>query len=107
LGVKSTPYAKEVVELQDSNMTPDQTYTINSKSWQKVRQKVRKEEHTKLTSKLQGLYIRSFVIFHLNCLLKSNRCALIVALTLVTSGSITTGSSSPPGSSGGASAAIF
>ena len=25
---KSTPYAEEAVELQDSNMTPDQIYTI-------------------------------------------------------------------------------
>ena len=40
---KSTPYAEEAVELQDSNMTPDQIYTINSKSWQKMRKKVRKE----------------------------------------------------------------
>ena len=39
LGVKSTPYAEEAVELQDSNMTPDQIYTINSKSWQKVRKR--------------------------------------------------------------------
>ena len=46
---KSTPYAEEVVELQDSNMAPDQIYTINSKSWQKVRKKVRKEECIKLT----------------------------------------------------------
>jgi len=46
---KSTPYAEEAVELQDSKMAPDQIYTINSKSWQKVRKKVRKEEHTKLT----------------------------------------------------------
>jgi hypothetical protein len=46
---KSTPYAEEAVELQDSNMTPDQIYTINSKSWQKLRKKVRKEERTKLT----------------------------------------------------------
>ena len=46
---KSTPYAEEVVELQDSNINPDQIYTINSKSWQKVRKKVRKEERTKLT----------------------------------------------------------
>jgi hypothetical protein len=46
---KSTPYAEEAVELQDSNMTPDQIYTINSKSWQKVRKKVRKEERTKST----------------------------------------------------------
>ena len=46
---KSTPYAEEVVELQDSNINPDQIYTINSKSWQKVRKKVRKEECTKLT----------------------------------------------------------
>ena len=45
---KSTLYA-EVVELQDSNMTPDQIYTINSESWQKVRKKVRKEERTKST----------------------------------------------------------
>ena len=29
---KSTPYAEEAVELQDSNMTLDQIYTINSKS---------------------------------------------------------------------------
>ena len=29
---KSTPYAEEAVELQDSNMAPDQIYTINSKS---------------------------------------------------------------------------
>jgi len=46
---KSTPYAKEAVELQDSNMAPDQIYTINSKSWQKVRKKVRREERTRLT----------------------------------------------------------
>ena len=46
---KSTPYVEEAVELQDSNMTPDQIYTINRKSWQKVRKKVRKEEYTKLT----------------------------------------------------------
>jgi hypothetical protein len=46
---KSTPYAEKAVELQDSNMAPDQIYTINSKSWQKVRKKVRKEERTKLT----------------------------------------------------------
>ena len=46
---KSTPYAKEAVELQDSNMALDQIYTINSKSWQRVREKVRKEERTKLT----------------------------------------------------------
>jgi hypothetical protein len=46
---KSTPYAEEVVELQDSNINPDQIYTINSKSWQRVRKKVRKEEYTKLT----------------------------------------------------------
>ena len=46
---KSTPYAGEAVELQDSNMTPDQIYTINSKSWQKMRKKVRKEERTKST----------------------------------------------------------
>jgi len=45
---KSTPYAKEVVELQDSNMAPDQIYTINRKSWQKVRKKLRKEERIKL-----------------------------------------------------------
>jgi len=32
---KSTPYAKEAVELQDSKMAPDQIYTINSKSWQR------------------------------------------------------------------------
>ena len=44
---KSTPYAKEAVELQDSNMALDQIYTINSKSWQKVRKKVMKEERTK------------------------------------------------------------
>ena len=37
---KSTPYAEEAVELQDSNMAPDQIYTINSKSWQKVRKNV-------------------------------------------------------------------
>ncbi|XTI94811.1 hypothetical protein V2W45_978028 [Cenococcum geophilum] len=30
---KSTPYAKKLVELQDSNAAPDQIYTINSKSW--------------------------------------------------------------------------
>ena len=41
---KSTPYPEEAVELQDSNMAPDQIYTINSKSWQKMRKKVRKEE---------------------------------------------------------------
>ena len=29
---KSTPYTEEAVELQDSNMAPDQIYTINSKS---------------------------------------------------------------------------
>ena len=29
---KSTPYAKKLVELQDSNAAPDQIYTINSKS---------------------------------------------------------------------------
>ena len=46
---KSTPYAEEAVGLQDSNMTPDQIYTINSKSWQNVKKKVRKEERTKLT----------------------------------------------------------
>jgi len=46
---KSTPYTEEVVELQDSNINPDQIYTINSKSWQKVRKKVRKEERIKLT----------------------------------------------------------
>jgi hypothetical protein len=33
---KSTPYAKKLVELQDSNAAPDQIYTINSKSWQQV-----------------------------------------------------------------------
>jgi len=36
LGVKSTPYAKKLVELQDSNAAPDQIYAINSKSWQRV-----------------------------------------------------------------------
>jgi len=46
---KSTPYAKKLVELQDSNAAPDQIYTINSKSWQKIRKKERKEEYTKLT----------------------------------------------------------
>ena len=46
---KSTPYPEEAVELQDSNMAPDQIYTINSKSWQKMRKKVRKEECTKST----------------------------------------------------------
>jgi hypothetical protein len=46
---KSTPYAGEAVELQDSNMAPGQIYTINSRSWQKVRKKVRKEERTKST----------------------------------------------------------
>ena len=46
---KSAPYVEKAVELQDSNMAPDQIYTINSKSWQKVREKVRKEERTKLT----------------------------------------------------------
>ena len=49
LGAKFTPYSEEAVELQDSNITPDQIYTINSKSWRKVRKKVRKEEYTKLT----------------------------------------------------------
>jgi hypothetical protein len=44
---QSTPYAEEAVELQDSNMTPDQIYTINSKSWQKIRKRVREEEYTK------------------------------------------------------------
>jgi hypothetical protein len=44
---KSTPYAEEAVELQDSNMTPDQIYTINSKSWQKVKKKARNKERTK------------------------------------------------------------
>ena len=39
---KSTPYAEEAVELQDSNMAPNQIYTINSKSWQKMRKKLRK-----------------------------------------------------------------
>ena len=33
---KSTPYAKKLVELQDSNAAPNQIYTINSKSWQRV-----------------------------------------------------------------------
>jgi hypothetical protein len=42
LGAKSTPYAEKAVELQDSNMALDQIYTINSKSWQKVKKKVRK-----------------------------------------------------------------
>ena len=42
LTTKSTPYTEEAVELQDSNMAPDQIYTINSKSWQKVRKKVRR-----------------------------------------------------------------
>jgi len=46
---KSTPYAEEAVELQDSSMTPDQIHTINSKSWHKVRKKVGKEERTKST----------------------------------------------------------
>ena len=46
---QSTPYAEEAVELQDSNMTPDQIYTINSKSWQKIRKRVREEECTKST----------------------------------------------------------
>ena len=46
---KSTPYAEKAVELQDSNMAPDKIYAINSKSWQKVRKKVRKKERTKLT----------------------------------------------------------
>ena len=44
---KSTPYVEEAVELRDSNMAPDQKYTMNSKSWQKVREKVGKEERTK------------------------------------------------------------
>ena len=30
---KSTPYAKKLVELQDSNAALDRIYTINSKSW--------------------------------------------------------------------------
>jgi hypothetical protein len=46
---KSTPYAAEAVELQDSNIAPDQIYTINSKSWQKVKKKVRNKERTKST----------------------------------------------------------
>ena len=46
---KSTLYAEEVVELQDSNMALDQIYIINSKSWQKERKKVRKEKYIKLT----------------------------------------------------------
>ena len=29
---KPTPYAEKAVELQDSNMAPDQIYIINSKS---------------------------------------------------------------------------
>jgi len=33
---KSTLYAKKLVELQDSNTAPNQIYTINSKSWQRV-----------------------------------------------------------------------
>jgi hypothetical protein len=46
---KSTPYAKKLVELQDSNAAPDQIYTINSKSWQQVGVQVRKEDSIKLT----------------------------------------------------------
>jgi len=30
---KSTPYAKKLMELQDSNAAPDQIYTIKGKSW--------------------------------------------------------------------------
>ena len=33
---KSTLYAKKLVGFQDSNTAPDQIYTINSKSWQRL-----------------------------------------------------------------------
>ena len=46
---QSTPYAKEAVEPQDSNMALDQIYIINSNSWQKIRKRVREEERTKST----------------------------------------------------------
>ena len=49
LGVKSTPYAKKLVELQDSNAAPDQIYTINGKSWKPVGVWVREEDSVKLT----------------------------------------------------------
>jgi hypothetical protein len=54
---KSTPYAEEAVELQDSNKNPDQIYTINSKSWQKIRKKVKKEEYTKLTQNYKAFIL--------------------------------------------------
>ena len=47
------------------------------------------------------------MIFYLNCVLKGSIYALIVALTLASSGSITTGSPGPPGSSRAASATAF
>ena len=54
---KSTPYAEDAVELQDSNMAPDQIYTINSKSWQKIGRRVRKNvpNRPKITKPLYKL----------------------------------------------------
>ena len=48
LNPKSTPYAKKLMELQDSNAAPDQIYTINSKSWHQVGVQVREDDLIKL-----------------------------------------------------------
>ena len=46
---KSTPYAKKLVELRDSNAALDQIYTVNGKSWHRVGVWVREEDLIKLT----------------------------------------------------------
>ena len=99
---QSTPYAEEAVELQDSNMTPDQIYTINSKSWQKIRKRKNVPNQPQITRPLDKL-----------CDLlpqsppQRQYMALIVALILVIIWLYNYRFTCPPGSPGGAPATAF